>query len=252
MSTLERSAFTDAFALNRRLGVSVGTSGSNYSLNVGAYTTNVNEPTGGDEGHAFAARGTYNPIKTDETIVHLGASWRYRSTGEDGSDFRYRQRPYTHVAASRIVDTGRFADSDNLYIGEALVMHKNIWAAGEYAALSANGSGINEDADFSGGYAEAGIMFGGKRTYKGAKYNRPVVDSPLGDGGMGALALVARYDTLDLDDGPYTGQLDTVVLGADWWPTDHVRIGLNYFDVDAEDGSSESGSGLLTRLSIDF
>lgn len=252
ISTIERGAFTDAFELNRRVGVSVNMSGSNYGIDVGAFGTNVETEGGPDEGYAFAGRGYYNPIKADDTLVHLGASWRYREQGESQSDLRYRQRPYTHVAPDRIVNTGRFADSDSFYGAEVSVLKDNIWATGEYALLSANGSGANEDADFSGGYMEAGIMFGGRKTYKGGKFNRPKVDNPIGEGGMGALALVARYDTIDLQDGPYFGKLDTIVLGADWWATKQTRLALNYFNVDAENGSAKSGSGVVGRLSFDF
>ena len=251
-STLERGAFTDAFGFSRRLGVSVNMSGDNYGFDVGAFGTNVETDDAPEEGNAFAARGYYNPIKTGDTIAHVGASWRYRTQGDSEGDLSYRQRPYTHVSPGRIVDTGAFAKSDNLFAGEVAVLKDNFWAAGEYSVLSAKGSGDLEDGDFSGGYLEAGIMFGGKRTYKGGKFNRPKVDNPFGAGGMGALALVARFDTIDLQDGPYTGKLDTIVLGADWWATKQTRLGLNYFNVDAENGSAESGNGVVGRLSFDF
>jgi len=110
ISTLEPYAFTDAFGFDRRVGVSVGTSGSNYTFDAGIFGTNLEQNNGLKEGHAYAARATFNPIKTDETLVHLGASLRVRDQGETASDLRYRQRPYTHVAPSRIIDTGRFAD----------------------------------------------------------------------------------------------------------------------------------------------
>ena len=252
ISTLERGAYTDAFGLNRRIGVSVNTSGDNYGFDLGVFGTNVEAENGDEEGYALAGRGYFNPVKADDTIVHLGGSWRYRSQGDSEGEIRYRQRPYTHVASSRIIDTGRFADSDSFYAGEALVMKDNMWAAGEYSFLGANGSEDNEDADFSGGYAEVGYVIGGRKTYKGGKFNRIKVDNPLGEGGYGAVALVARYDTLDLEDGPYLGQLDTIVVGADWWPTKQTRLGLNFFNVEAEDGIAESGSGVLGRLSIDF
>ncbi|MEP4053439.1 MAG: porin [Litorimonas sp.] len=252
ISTIERSAFTDAFELGRRLGVSVNVSGSNYGVDIGAFGTNVETEGGPEEGYALSGRGYYNPVKTDDTLAHLGASWRYRKQGDSQSDLRYRQRPYTHVAPDRIVNTGRFADSDNLFIGEAAFLKDNVWAAGEYAVVSANGSAGNEDADFSGGYIEAGIMFGGKRTYKGGKFNRPKVDNPVGSGGMGALSFVARYDTLDVQDGPYLGKLDTIILGADWWATKQTRFALNYFNVDAENGTAQSGNGVVGRLSFDF
>ena len=252
ISTIERGAYTDAFGLDRRVGLSISTSGDNYGLNIGAFGTNLETENGPDEGYALAGRGYYNPIKTDDTVVHLGASWRYREQGDSQDDLRYRQRPYTHVAPDRIINTGRFADSDNFYGAEVAVLKDNIWAAGEYALLGANGSGTNSDADFSGGYMEVGIMFGGKKTYKGGKFNRPKVDQPIGEGGLGALAFVARYDTIDLEEGPYLGKLDTIVLGADWWATKQTRFAVNYFNVDAENGSAKSGNGVVGRLSFDF
>lgn len=234
ISALERSAFTDAFGFDRRVGVSVGTSGSTYTFDAGAFTTNLEEDGGTSEGHAFAARGTFNPVKTADSLVHLGASWRYRKTGDTSDDLRYRQRPYTHVAPSRIIDTGRFAESDNFLGAEAAVIHNNFWASGEYAMLDAKGSGVNPDADFGGYYGEIGVFFGGKKTYKGGKFNRPKVDNPVGQGGYGALSIVARYDQVDLQDAVYTGKLETIVLGADWRPTKQTRLGINYFDSDAE------------------
>ena len=252
VAAAERSAFTDAFAFDRRVGVMVSTSGDNYTLDAGAYATNLESGGGPDKGNAFAARGTFNPIKTDDMLVHLGASWRYRKVGDTESDLRYRQRPFTHVAPSRIIDTGRFAESDNFVGAEAAVISGNLWASGEYGVLGADGSGDNPDADFDGYYAEVGYFFGGRRTYKGGKFGRPKVDSPYGEGGLGALSVFARYDAVDLQDEIYTGELETFVLGANWWPTKQTRVGLNYFNVDAENGAYDKGDGIIGRVQFDF
>ena len=78
------------------------------------------------------------------------------------------------------------------------------------------------------------------------------VDNPLGEGGMGAVSLVARYDTLDLEDNGYLGKLDTIVIGADWLPTKNTRLRINYFNSDAENGFADSASGINARLGFDF
>jgi phosphate-selective porin OprO/OprP len=254
ISTLERSAFTDAFGFSRRLGVTASTSGDNYSFSAGIFTSNLEGSGGGspDRGKAASARVTYNPVKSEDMTVHLGASWRYREKGEDSSNLRYRQRPYTHVAPSRIVDTGRFAKSDNTFGIEAAATTGKLWAAGEASILSANGADANADANFGGYYGEVGMFFGGKKVYKGGKFNRPEVDKPFGQGGYGAVSLVARYDSVDLQDEVYTGKLDTVVLGADWWPTGKTRFGINYFNADAENGSADKGEGVVARFGFDF
>lgn len=254
ISTLERSAFTDAFGFQRRLGVSAKTSGDNYSFAAGLFTSNLEGEGGGSTGRgkAASARATYNPIKTDDLTVHLGASWRYREKGDDNSNIRYRQRPYTHVAPSRIIDTGRFAKSDNFIGMEAAATTGKFWAAGEASVLKAKGAGTNPDANFGGYYGEVGIFFGGEKVYKGNKFNRPKVDKPFGQGGYGAVSLVARYDSVDLQDELYTGKLETVILGADWWPTKKTRLGINYFNADAENGAADKGEGFLARAQFDF
>ena len=63
---------------------------------------------------------------------------------------------------------------------------------------------------------------------------------------------MARYDQVDLQDAVYTGKLETIVLGADWWPTKQTRLGINYFDSDAENGTADKGQGLVGRLQFDF
>jgi len=255
ISTLERSAFTDAFGFSRRVGITASTGGDNYSFAAGVFTSNLEGDGGGSAGNgkAASARATYNPIKSDDMTVHLGTYWRYRDKGDDdNSDLRYRQRPYTHVALSRIIDTGRFAKSDNTFGVEAAATTGKLWAAGEASFLKANGSDTNPNASFGGYYGEVGVFFGGKKVYKGGKFNRPKVDKPFGQGGYGAVSLVARYDGVDLQNEIYTGKLDTMVLGVDWWPTGKTRFGINYFNADAENGSADKGEGLVARFGFDF
>lgn len=240
ISTIERAGITDAFELNRRLGLSVNTKGSNYTFSAGVFGDNLLN-LDDQQSMAIASRATFNPIKTDETLVHVGASFRYRDQKEDASDLRYRQRAYTHIP-SRIISTGRLAQSDTLVGVEAAALQDKFWVAGEYAVTQANCAACVSDPSVSGGYLEAGVFLGGKKVYKDGKFNRPKVDSPLTKGGMGALSFVARYDKLDLEDsGVDGGKLDTMVLGADWWPTKNTRLSINYFDADANLGTSTSG-----------
>ena len=269
ITTIERGGFTDAFGLDRRVGLSIGTAGDNYTLNAGIYGENINND-GTTNGNAAAARATFTPVKSGDMLVHLGTSWRYRDSGD--SNFRYRQRPYAHsldsantggnLPSGRIINAGRivtgvdesFGEKDNLFALEGLILKDNLWAAAEYAVIDVEGAGTNPDANFGGGYIEAGIVLGGKRSYKasGGTYDRMKVDNPLGEGGMGAVSLVARYDMLDLQDNGYQGKLDTLVLGADWLPTKYTRLRVNYFNADADGGYAKSASGINARLGFDF
>ncbi|WP_017931605.1 OprO/OprP family phosphate-selective porin [Robiginitomaculum antarcticum] len=269
ISALERSAFTDAFEFNRRVGVSVNGSGETYTFSAGVFGDNLTVGAT-DEGKAAAARFTYTPYVSGNDVVHLGASWRYREAGDDQSDLRYRQRTSSHIPG-RIISTGRVADRDNFLGAEAAGIMGNGWAAGEYGVLTAQCTSCTDDPSFGGGYIEAGYIFGGRRTYKGGKFNRPKVDTPVTDGGMGAIAIMARYDTLDLSDNSVNGgDIEAVILGADWYATKYTRLGINYFTNSATLGTSTSGldpafaalvannvtgedvSGVNMRLQFDF
>lgn len=253
-STLERAAFTDAFDFGRRVGVSVTRKGKRYIISAGGFSSNLSEDAGGsfDAGKAASARAVVTPIDKGDTVVHLGASWRYREKGNNGSDLRYRQDPYSRNASDEIINTGRFAQSDNFYGIEAAATTGQFWVAAELSRLEAKGDGSESSASFGGGYVEAGLFVGGKKTYDDGSFDRPEVSQPFGQGGLGALSFVARYDTVDLQDNIYEGILDTYILGADWWPTDSVRFGINYFKIEAENGRANSGDGVLARAQFDF
>jgi len=238
----ERAAYTDAFGFDRRLGVSVVTKGSNWGAAAGVHTVNL-ENTGDQSGWASSARVYGTPVNSEDMTVHVGAHWRYRDQGESDSDLRYRQRPLTH-GLSRIVSTGNIADSDTLYglEGYAMIDDAKYWVGGEYVITNADGE--TEDYTFTGGMIEAGTMLGGRRTYKDGVWKRPEVDSPIGDGGYGAVLLVARYDTLDLQDEDVNGgKLDTIALAADWYLTKYTHIGVTAFNSSADLGTVTSGLG---------
>ena len=253
-STLERAAFTDAFDFSRRLGVSVSHEGARHHLTLGGYSSNLNDQGGGgfDRGAAVSARAVYNPVKTDAVLVHLGGSWRYREKGKDSRDIRYEQKPFSRNFSDEIIQTSRFAKSDHFFGVEAAATTGQFWVAGEHGELKANGDGDEPGASFNGSYIEAGYFIGGEKKYSGDSFGRPKVDAPLLKGGYGALSFVARYDRLDLQDDIYTGKLNTLILGTDWWPSENTRVGLNYFNIDAENGSSKSGDGVLIRAQFDL
>jgi phosphate-selective porin OprO/OprP len=242
ISTFERAAFTDAVEINRRLGLAVFHTGDKHTFAAGFFGGNL-EQDPFDSGTAIAARATWTPIKTKEQTLHLGASFRVRNQSASQSNLRYRQRPFAHVS-DRIISTGRLGDSDLVIGGELAMIHKNMWAAAELSLIEADCPSCASDPGFSGYYLEAGFFVGGKKRYAKGSFARPKVQNPFREGGYGALAFVLRYDGLDLNDTSVTGgTLDTIIAGADWYPNDHIRIGINYFHADAVLGNHGSGLG---------
>jgi phosphate-selective porin OprO/OprP len=226
-SFIERAAFTDAFAFERRLGLSGQYSAGAILLQGGVFSDNIDALPG--QSWSADGRAVYLP-KLGDTQVHLGGSVHFADT--DSSSVRYRQRPLVHFTAERFVDTGSFASESEFGVGaEAAVIHGRFHAAGEAFWQSVDRPGALADPTFFGGYAEVGVFLtpGDTRGYKGGTFDRVKPASSLDDGGFGALQLNLRYDHLDLVDGGIAGGTQNGYFASlIWTPTDFTRLMLNY------------------------
>ncbi len=245
ISTLERAGFDGAFGFDRGLGAALIGKGKSHYFSVGVFGDNINRSTP-DIAYSIAGRGVVTPIKVAQHTLHLGVSFRHRELRNNASSLRYRQRPYSHKAG-RILATSKFARADDFIGLEAAGLRDHFWIAGEYGWLKADCPSCNNDPTYTGYYLEMGEFFGGRRSYKSGAFSRPKIDHPLTKGGYGALSLVARFDQLDLSEYDRTnsningGRLETTILGVDWWPTDHVRVGVNFYQADARLGNNSAG-----------
>lgn len=267
---MERAAFTDAFELDRRVGLGVGAGADDWSLVAGLFGQNTSE-VGEDEGYAAAARGTYAFRFGEDRFLHLGGSARYRDLDNDPDDdtVAYRQRPFFNFTDSFSSDTGDIADAkgDTLLGGEAaLVLGSfSLQAEAAHTWLARDGG---DDADgLWGGYVGASwFLTGETRAYTGeeGRFDRVRVANPIQeDGGTGALELAMRLDYLDLngdDLGIDAGEQVSYVAGVNWYANDHVRLMLNGALTrveDGEDGGGIEGSsntiyGAGVRAQVDF
>lgn len=230
-SLMERASFTDAFDFSRRMGLSVSSGGNNWTAKVGVYrgSSDIDEE---NEGTEFAGRLTYSPVVRD-IQTHLGASFRARTAGGLQQSFSYSQRPHLHLSSESFVGTNRIAKKDFFFGIEAAATAGPLWVAGEFGWLKANvGGPSTRNPTFAGGYAEVGYFLTGEtRGYKASKgaWGQPKVDNPVFEGGLGAWAVVARLDTLDLTEiGVPAGKQDSYILGLNWYLNRHTRIMVNY------------------------
>jgi len=238
-STLERAAFTDAFELARGVGAGVKYSGKRHTLAFGVFGRDMEDDV--FKGYFVGGRATYEPIATDDLRVHTGVSFRYRDLDADQSPFDYSQKPVAHPAGA-IVTTGEIAHSD-LFVGaEAAVLKGRYWAAAEFGALRADCVTCLSDPFLPGGYLEVGAFWNGRKNLSGGKFGVPKIYNSVRDGGHGAFSVVARFDTLDLNDSMVNGGLyESITFGADWWPTSHTRLGVNVYKTHVEFGNVLDG-----------
>lgn len=255
-SMLERASFTDAFAINRRLGIGAEWSDKekdSYLLQAGLFSQPINDSSFNRTGWQAAVRGVYSPKLGEDTRVHVGASFQHRVNPRDGQSAQYRSRPLTQLTDQRFVDTGRIAaDGDDIAGIELAAVHKSLHVAAEVQRLWVRGYrpgkifGPNDgaggglfysgDPRFTGGYIELGYYLTGEtRGYKGGKWDRAKVLRPFDKGGWGALQVNGRFDYLELRDRVADGALFApffvnggrqvgVQASLIWNPTDYLRF----------------------------
>ena len=259
-SFIERAAFTDAFAFERRLGLSTQYKSGDFLLQAGAFSDNFGDIPG--KSYSLDGRVVFMP-RLGNAQLHLGSSIHYADL-ESGDAVRYRQRPLVHFTSTRFIDTGTMpAHSELGYGAEAAIISGPVHAAGEAFWQSVDRSDALPDADFFGGYVEIGYFLtgGDSRGYKNGVFDRVKPERPMGDGGFGALQVNLRYDYLDLNDGPVVGGTqDGYMASLIWTQTAYTRLMLNYARLSYRDAAFPMAGGdasydvdtIAMRAQIDF
>lgn len=228
-SFIERSAFTDAFGFQRKVGVSAAYKTGDILLQGGVFTDNIDDLGDGNDSISLDGRVVFAPELGDAQL-HLGGSIHWTDLGDAISAVRYRQRPLIHSVDTRFINTDIITAEEQLTYGlEAAVVSGRFHAAAEthWAKVSRPGFA---DPTFFGGSVEAGLFLtDDKREYKDGVFKGIKVNNPVGSGGSGAWQVNIRYDHLDLTDaGIIGGTQDGYMASLIWTPVDYVRFLVNY------------------------
>lgn len=262
ISTMERTAATNTFALGRRNGITIETGGEQWTLTGGAFMGEGIEADGWDEqdsDYGYAARATFAPIQEKDKLVHLGASFNHVAYEEnfvdgglDGNNGRVRARPGIHFTDRPVqVNYGDTEDTNTFGLEAATVMGPFSLQA-EYYTQQLNRKDA-KDADVDGWYALATYTLTGEsRGYRDGKMRTISPKNALGKGGFGAWELVARYDVLDAWDssaalentGGIRGTESEIwTLGVNWYVNDNIRFMANYVDADIKSDAPSNMEG---------
>ncbi len=234
----ERAAFVTAFNYTRRLGLSGGYAKGDFSVTGGVFTEpliQLNDVKTNSIG--FDLRAGWAP-KLGDTKAHLGASYHWRDRKDmTAVTLRYRQRPLVHSTDTRYISTPAMTvEKEQSYGLEAAAVNGRFHVAGEMHWMKASRPGLTNPT-FFGGYAEAGVFLTkDSRPFKGGAFDAIKPKKPLGDGGIGAVQLNARYDHLDLSDAGITGgKQDAYMASLIWTPIENLRLLLEYARIDYSD-----------------
>jgi phosphate-selective porin OprO and OprP len=242
-SFIERSAWTDAFGFERRVGASAAYKTGDVMIQGGVFTDNSEDLPNGNT--SFDSRFVYAP-KSGSTQLHFGGSVHYNDLGQ-GSTVRYRQRPLVHFTDNRFVNTDRFSANSELGIGlEAAAIAGPFHVSLEGFNQRVNRPGALGNPSFLGASAEVGYFLteGDTRGYKLGEFSRVKPKNPVGKGGKGAVQVNLRYDHLDLNSQGITGGTqDSVQASLIWTFTDYTRILLNYGLLSYDDVAFPTATG---------
>ena len=155
---------------------------------------------------------------------------------------------------------GEYAQLDVNLPGGAFVRN-NPPGAGQLTTIANPFVGV-PDPTFTGWYIQGSWFFGGHKTYEtGGRWGRPKIYNPMfhGSGGWGALQVLGKFDVLDQSDNafnnaggcqntrlfpgsvpnsannqlnsnsiPLCGEMQTWLVGVNWWMSEYVRLMFQY------------------------
>jgi phosphate-selective porin OprO/OprP len=276
---MERSLMNSAWGIGHRAGVGYRRFGDNYSATISAWGKEAGSANTGDEDEpiSFGARFVYLPIKSDDTLLHLGFAYAAEEV-ETGAGVRLRARPEARVSNGniRLVDTSTISDATGTTkMGlELAYMSGGFSVQGEYQVVDVD-SPLERDPSFSGYYVEARWFPNGEvRPYKVSTGSFSGI-KPLGI--EGAWEFRARLSSVELQDtcvvpaaflpascttapgtGPSNsgaGEQSNVSVGVTYYPNANVRYMLEYVKADVESltaAEDESPSFIQARYQISW
>ncbi len=265
--TFMERALPDAFYPGRNLGVQLSSYGKvmegGWTAAAGWFGKGFDDDevgAGFDESTAVAGRVTFAPIATKTKVLHFGGAAEYRSYDANaGTILRVRERPESHIADNRLVDTKSFSAGNTTKWGfETAGVYGPFSIQGEYMQMNAadvNRSG--QDAKLTGWYVYGSYFITGEsRNYSANKgaFGRVKPNSIVGQGGWGAWEFAARYSNLDLQSFPGGNGWEehNITLGLNWYATPSIRFMANYVLTDSNNPNFDDPNIFQLRGQIDF
>ena len=171
-SFIERAAFTDAFAFNRRLGLSATWTRGAVTAQAGLFSGNIQElGRAGRRGACASTAASSMRRASASTQLHFGGSlhWRDRSAAAAAAmPLRYRQRPLVNFTDLRFVATPSLPVEGEKSFGlEAAMIRGPLHAAAEAHWFNADTTTPGLSPTFFGSYVELGwFLTGESRGYR--------------------------------------------------------------------------------------
>ncbi|MFD1951214.1 OprO/OprP family phosphate-selective porin [Sphingomonas arantia] len=214
------------------------------------------------DGRTFLARAHWNPIKTDNAVLHLGA-W-----GFDES-----LSPAATTLTRNTVIGGRFNGALRVSTGPLLGGRGTtgyglelggyrgpVWIMAEAGRRDAQLDGGRPDFTSKAWSVSGGFFITGDLPPYNPRlgaFGQPKVKRPTFDGGPGAIELTARYEDLDQTDLLTGGRGWAATVGVNWYLNSFTRLQLNgiHWYTNNRTGDytgGDEGETLSARVAVTF
>ncbi|MFO7285641.1 MAG: porin [Gammaproteobacteria bacterium] len=217
--------------VDRAVGVRIDLSRGRWFAAAGVYGERAGES---GSGWGTTARFVYAPVAETSRVVHLAVRAAYREPDAAAEPVRIRDET-TDFSSLHIVDTGPLADVERVVLvgPEAALVSGPFSLFAEYTLADVDRGASS--ASFDAWHIGAAWTIGGESradaySLESGKFQRlqPTRAFSRGAGG-GTWELVARYASLDLNDGAFVGgDEERLTLGANWYVNRHVRTMLDW------------------------
>ena len=225
-----------AFSPERNVGLMLHNSflDNKLSIQAGIFQHGLNQGPQNDgdgdfgDNRKITSRITFLPINKNDQLLHLGIGFSNRKWSDN--TYSVSTRPENHLGNKLITAGVSNVEYTNLLGTVIAWVIGPLSIQGEYVITSVN---ANETINLTSYYGQISYFITGEnRQYKNslAGFDRVSPSKNMGDGGLGALELAARYSSMDLSEAETGtgGILNDITLGLNWHLNPCTRIMFNY------------------------
>ena len=234
ISSIERNYFTEATDADSQphFGVRLDGVAGPVGWSLGVFNPNGNpQNDDGSDRIATSLRVFGTPIADDRRILHLGAAATDR--GLDDPEPANGFKLDIAEAGGQLDSSAIVIDDDRQFGLEALYLQGPFSLQGEVFRRDMEGAAGGPDGQVDHQYLQATwTLTGESRGYKAAA-GIPDMIKPTGR--RGAVELVAKADWIRFEvDGQTDQEVQGYLLGANWYPTAHIKLMANVIRVTSD------------------
>ena len=237
MTFIERASSQNVFVDGRRMGIGYAASSDMLHYEVKLFGRGVSDSKPGegqDDPQGLGGRLVFNPIHTDNNMLHVGG-WASSESFDETASLGFSDRPEARPAEVRLIGTG-VSDVDSVTKAGLELAYQTGPFSIESEYITADIDRDNGDEpDFDGFHVQASyVLTGESRSYGGGSFGGVSPSTSAG-----AWEIAARYSSVDLNDGDFEGgEQNNVTLGVNYYATSNLRFMANAIFVDVEDSDA--------------